>query len=79
MPSAAESMAANLPWLEPLHEVQAPARSHEQTERSEPMLLEPAHGGHGVSDPLQQPEVMAMRATFFIHHLMNAPSARHSS
>jgi len=33
-------------------------------------FLEPEEGGHGVSDPLQQPEVMAMRATFFIDELM---------
>jgi prolyl oligopeptidase len=33
-------------------------------------FLEPEEGGHGVSDPLQQPEVMAMRAAFFVDRLM---------
>ena len=35
------------------------------------LFLEPEEGGHGVSDPLQQPEMMAMRATFFMDRLMD--------
>jgi prolyl oligopeptidase len=33
--------------------------------------LEPEGGGHGVSDPLQRPDVMAMRATFLMDALMD--------
>lgn len=33
-------------------------------------LYEDAQGGHGVSDPLSRPELMAMRMTFFIDTLM---------
>ncbi len=40
------------------------------------MFLEPEGGGHGVSDPLQQPEVMAMRSSFFINSLMNSEVSR---
>lgn len=39
---------------------------------AEPLYLEPEGGGHGVSDSLQRPDVMAMRLTFFIDHLMSA-------
>lgn len=33
-------------------------------------LLEDEEGGHGVSDPLARPEIMAMRMTFLIDHLI---------
>jgi prolyl oligopeptidase len=39
-------------------------------------FLEPEGGGHGVSDPLQRPDMMAKRATFLIDALMHAPAAR---
>ena len=35
------------------------------------LLLEPEDGGHGVSDTLQRPEVMAMRTAFFMDHLLD--------
>ena len=35
--------------------------------------LEPDGGGHGVSDPLQRPDMMAKRITFLIDRLMGAP------
>lgn len=37
----------------------------------EAWLLEDEEGGHGVSDPLARPDIMAMRMTFLINHLMN--------
>lgn len=37
---------------------------------AEPLYLEPVGGGHGVSDSLVRPDVMAMRLTFFIDRLM---------
>jgi prolyl oligopeptidase len=39
-------------------------------------FLEPDGGGHGVSDPLQRPDMMTKRATFLIDALMPAPAAR---
>lgn len=33
-------------------------------------LYEDADGGHGVSDPLSRPELMALRMTFLINTLM---------
>ena len=36
----------------------------------EAWLLEDEEGGHGVSDPLARPDIMAMRMTFLINHLM---------
>ena len=33
--------------------------------------LEPEDGGHGVSDTLQRPDVMAIRTTFLMDHLMD--------
>lgn len=43
---------------------------------ADPLYLEPEGGGHGVSDSLERPDVMAMRLTFFIDHLMNPPKAK---
>lgn len=41
------------------------------------LFLEPDGGGHSVSDSLQRPDMMAMRATFFIDTLMGPlPAAR---
>ena len=37
-------------------------------------FLEPEGGGHGVSDALQQPEVLAMRTAFFVELLMALPA-----
>ncbi len=41
-------------------------------------LLEDEEGGHGVSDPLARPDIMAMRMTFLIDYLMgdDIPSER---
>jgi prolyl oligopeptidase len=35
-----------------------------------PLPLSDDEGGHGVSDPLQRPELMAQRMTFLIDTLM---------
>lgn len=37
---------------------------------ADPMFLEPGGGGHGVSDPLQRPEMMAMRMAFLMDTLL---------
>ena len=37
---------------------------------SKAYLYEDADGGHGVSDPLMRPELMALRMTFLINTLM---------
>jgi prolyl oligopeptidase len=39
-------------------------------------FLEPEGGGHGVSDPLQRPDMMAKRITFLMDALMPAPDSR---
>ena len=39
-------------------------------------LIEDDEGGHGVSDPLQRPELMAQRMTFLIDLLMPASRVR---
>jgi prolyl oligopeptidase len=37
--------------------------------------LEIETGGHGVSDPMQRPDMMAMRILFLIERLMVAPES----
>ena len=39
-------------------------------------FLEPEGGGHGVSDPMQRPDMMAKRITFLMDALMPAPDSR---